>query len=423
MSTTKVRLITGIVAAGLLCMTGACSSSGGSAATSQSSPSGTSGGGASTGTSLGSSPGSSESTESGSGQSSVSGSAQSSSPTAEDFRRFAGETLTIAGYSSTWNNTWQKGFGKYFTDLTGIKLQWIESSPAIDISKIKASAGAPGFDLMLMNIPNVMRAAELDAAQKIDASAIPNLAAVDQSLQSPYGVPVSTLEYGSCYNTKKFSELGLPAPTEASAWFAPALQGHIMLPSATATQWMMGAPVFARAFGFGYQDPQPTVDKLAELKPYGFFNASGDVDAAMTNGDVWLTLSNNKGRCLLLKKQGVPVDWAGWKLTVDGSQYSAVASTTYFVVPKGVSGKNLEMANLLMNVYLSDGAASATTPIWIFDTATPPLPAQQAALKSADPTSSDYIITDQTKLFSIDYENFLKYLSAWLSAWPGVLSK
>lgn len=39
-----------------------------------------------------------------------------------DVRRFEGRELTFAGYSSTFNEEWDKAFGQFFEKRTGIKI-------------------------------------------------------------------------------------------------------------------------------------------------------------------------------------------------------------------------------------------------------------------------------------------------------------
>src|SRR5262249_43591114 len=58
-----------------------------------------------------------------------------------NIRRFEGRTLTIAGYSSTFNDVWAKSFGEYFEKRTGVKVKWIPSSIPANITRIRSAGG------------------------------------------------------------------------------------------------------------------------------------------------------------------------------------------------------------------------------------------------------------------------------------------
>lgn len=337
-----------------------------------------------------------------------------------DIRRFDGETLTIAGYSSTFNDVWAESFGAYFEERTGVTVRWLESTPAQAISRVRASGGSPDIDIFFADTANLAQAINADAVGEINPDNIPNLADVAENLRLEHGVPSMFYRYGSCYNTEQFEELGLDAPSTSDAWFDPQLEGRTMLPSSTASQWLITIPAFARSLGHEVNDAQATAEDLAALNPYGFFNASGDMDAAMTSGDVWLTLGNNQGRCLALRDQGVPVDYAGWEMELDGQQYTDVLNPDNLVMTNGTEKQ--EIVELFMNEYLSAEAAEATVPLWQFIAGTPPTEAARTTLLDADETASEYIVEDSTSLFLPDYLAVVPSLQEWNNAWNGLLS-
>ncbi|TDE15851.1 extracellular solute-binding protein [Jiangella asiatica] len=336
-----------------------------------------------------------------------------------DVRRFDGETLTVAGYSSTFNDVWAESFGAYFEERTGVTVEWLESSPQQAISRIRAAGGSPDIDMMLLDTANLAQAVQADAVAEVDTGLVPNLDDVPDALRIDQGIPTMLYRYGSCYRADTFTDLGLAAPTTPDSWFDPRLAGHVMLPGSTASQWLITAPAFAQSLGFAVDDAEGTADRLAELDPYGFFNASGDVDSAMTAGDVWLTLGNVQGRCLALKQQGVPVEYAGWEMDVDGQQYTDLLNPDNIVLVNGT--EKAEVAALFMNEYLSAEAAAATVPLWQFIAGTPPTEAALDEL-SADPAAADWLIADPSALFTPDYQAFLPSLADWNTAWNGLLS-
>lgn len=339
----------------------------------------------------------------------------------ENIRRFEGRTLTIAGYSSTFNDQWHKAFGEYFEKRTGIKLKWIASSIPANITRIRSAGGKPDFDAMLMDSANLARGVQADVVGKIDPAKIPNLSKVPASLRIDSGVPTMLYRYaGACYRTDKFADLKLPAPTTSDAWFAKELAGHVMFPSATSNQWLISLPAMVKGLGGDYSKPAEFVDNLSsKIKAYGFYNASGDVDVAMTSGDVWLTLGNIQGRCLALKRQGVPVEYTGWNFKADGKPYVDVINPDNLVLVKGADNK--ELAELFMNEFLSDEAIDATIPLYKFIAGTPPTTAAVKKVLEVDPATKVWVIQNPDELYLPNYGEFIKYIREWTTDWGKVL--
>lgn len=216
---------------------------------------------------------------------------------AGDIRRFAGQSISFAGYSSAFNDKWAASFGKYFTERTGITINWIPSSPSKNITSIRASGGNPDIDVMLMDSANLARGIQEGVVGTVDPAKIPNMKKVPESLQIKAGIPSMAYRYGNCYRADKFEELKIGAPHDISVWSNPALAGRVMFPSTTAAQWLITAPAIALSAGGSYANVSGSIEKLSsKVKAYGFFNSSGDMDAAMSAGDVWLTVGNNQGR-------------------------------------------------------------------------------------------------------------------------------
>jgi spermidine/putrescine-binding protein len=337
-----------------------------------------------------------------------------------DIRRFEGRTLTFAGYSDTFNQEWAKAFGQYFEKRTGIKIKWLPSSPSTNITRIRAAGGSPDIDVMLMDSANLARGVREDVVGKVDLAKIPNMSKVPESLRIDNGVPSMMYRYGVCYRKDKFAELGLGTPNALNVWQEKALAGRIMLPSTSASQWLISTPGIVRSVGGDYAKAAATIDELAsKVKAYGLFNSSGDVDAAMTSGDVWLTIGNNQGRCLALKRQNVPVEYANWNITSEGKQYVDLINPDNLVLVKG--SPNKELVELFMNEYLSDEAVNDNISLYKFIAGTPPTKAGVTKLMEADPTVKVWIIENPDQLFLPKYGDFLNYLRDWTTNWSKVL--
>lgn len=333
-----------------------------------------------------------------------------------DIRRFEGRTLTFAGYSGTFNDQWAKSIGQYFEKRTGIKIKWIPSSPPTDITRIRAAGGRPDIDVMLMDSANLAHAIQEDVVGKVDPAKIPNLSKVPASLRIEAGVPSMMYRYGSCYRKDKFAELGLDTPNTVDTWSAKALAGRVMFPSTTATQWLTDAPAFAKSAGGDYAHASKALEALSsKVKAYGFYNSSGDMDAAMTSGDVWLTVGNVSGRCLALKRQHVPVEYAHWYIESDGKKYVDLIVPDNLVLVKDTPNKDL--VELFMNEYLSDEAANHEISLYAFIAGTPPTKVALNKVIEADPAAKEWIIEDPDQLFLPKYGEFLPYLTDWVTNW------
>ncbi|CAH1655695.1 extracellular solute-binding protein [Chelatococcus asaccharovorans] len=339
---------------------------------------------------------------------------------AGNIRRFAGQSISFAGYSSAFNDKWAASFGKYFTERTGITINWIPSSPSKNITSIRASGGNPDIDVMLMDSANLARGIQEGVVGTVDPAKIPNMKKVPESLQIKAGIPSMAYRYGNCYRTDKFEQLKLGAPNDIAVWSAPGLAGRVMFPSTTAAQWLINAPAIALSAGGSYSDVSGSIKNLSsKVKAYGFFNSSGDMDAAMSAGDVWLTVGNNQGRCLALKKQGVPVAYATWNIDANGKTYSDLINPDNLVLVANSPKK--ELVELMMNEFLSDEAAKASVPLFIFIAGTPPTAAAIDAVMAADASAAEWIIKEPSKLFLPDYPAFLANLREWTTQWAGIL--
>lgn len=333
---------------------------------------------------------------------------------------YTGQTLTIAAYSALFNEEWAKSFGSYFEEKTGAEVVWLESSPSQAIAQAVAAGGSPSFDMMLVDPGSLAQSVKSDVIEPINKDAVPNLANVPDSLRlTDAGVPTMSYRYGLCYNTEEFERLGMDPPSTAESWDESALAGRIMVPSTTSSMWFVSVPALSEALGNSIDDPQPSVDYLSSLDPYGFFNGSGDVDAAMTNGDVWLAVSALEGRCLRLKGQGLPVEFLPWEMTIDGEDYTNVLVAENIVLMKGA--KNVGLAELFMNELLSDEGAAAAAGVHAFISSTPPTDAGVAALLELDPAASEWMIDDFSDHYLPDYSKFLPHVAAWNLAWNGML--
>ncbi len=339
---------------------------------------------------------------------------------AGDIRRFAGQSISFAGYSSAFNDKWAASFGTYFTERTGVTINWIPSSPSKNITRIRASGGTPDIDVMLMDSANLARGVQEGVVGTVDPAKIPNMKKVPESLQIKSGIPSMAYRYGNCYRTDKFEQLKLGAPNDIGVWSNPGLAGRVMFPSTTAAQWLINAPAIAISAGGSYSDVSASIEKLSsQVKAYGFFNSSGDMDAAMSAGDVWLTVGNNQGRCLALKKQGIPVAYASWTITSGGKTYSDLINPDNLVLVANSPKK--ELVELMMNEFLSDEAAKDSVPLFMFIAGTPPTSYAIDAVMAADPSSAEWIIKDPSQLFLPDYPAFLANLREWTTQWAGIL--
>lgn len=294
------------------------------------------------------------------GCSSSSNSSAGGSGTAE----FAGQTLTVAAYSGSWGQSFQKAFVAPFEAATGATVKLVPGSPAEWLSTLRStSGGTPAYDLVAFT-PNVVpTAVSAGVVSPLDTSRISSFSDLNAKLVAQgnvngtqYGLPLTVGSVGLAYRTDKVTT----APKDWSDIFDPNLCGHVAVSPLTfdvGLEFLAGLINESGGSISNSSDVDAAFTKLESLKKCAstYPSDGSSVETALQNGDAWIAAYYD-GRAFVQKNNGVPV---GFTYPSSGS----VGALTSFFVAKGTKKENL--AYKFMN-YLasSDYQPTFSTGTW-----------------------------------------------------------
>ena len=115
-------------------------------------------------------------------------------------------------------------------EALGGKIEFVTGSPASSFAKLVAGRGRAPFDVMEVLDAQVGDFAQVDYLQPINLDLIPNKTNIQPFQYNNTYVGSWFTQEVICYNTEKFSELGLSAPKTYADLAAPALQDKVSLP-------------------------------------------------------------------------------------------------------------------------------------------------------------------------------------------------
>lgn len=143
-------------------------------------------------------------------------------------QRFAGVTLRVATYGGGFDKAVEEDAGKQF-EAQGGKIQYIIGSPADHLAKLIAARGTPVPPLDVFDVADTTLQDAIDGGflQKINLANIPNIKELLPSQYTDLVVAGWSSQDGIMYNTKRFQDLGIPAPTEYEDLLNPKLKNRV----------------------------------------------------------------------------------------------------------------------------------------------------------------------------------------------------
>jgi putative spermidine/putrescine transport system substrate-binding protein len=220
------------------------------------------------------------------------------------------KVLRVGLYGGTWMEAVKKTAASEFEKNTGARVEFVQGNPSDLATQLYAASGQ-GTDVPMDVI-------ETDSLTQTQLASRNLLVPTSDYAKDVFGdVTAEPLNEGMArphcdwyvviaYNTEKFAELGLPAPTSWESLFDPKLAGKVSIPDITVAQ---STATIAAAAGVATADPTDLsagVRKLKELKPYSIYRSSSDVQTDMANGNVWAAALSD-GRAWQLVDNGQPV--------------------------------------------------------------------------------------------------------------------
>jgi putative spermidine/putrescine transport system substrate-binding protein len=228
--------------------------------------------------------------------------------TAAAEQRFDGVTLRVATFGGSNKETLDASIGPKFAALGG-RIEWVTGSPQSNLAKLIAARGRAPFDVMEVLDAQLPDFDTTDFRAKIDLARLPNLKDVSPGQYDEMGTPSWVTQESICYNTEKFAELGLPAPTTYKDLAVPALAGRVVIPDITSGGGLANFAAISYAAGGDVVDVKPALELIKSLNALKFWSQGGEVVTQFGSGDVYAAVVHS-GWCVRAKNAGSPVQTA-----------------------------------------------------------------------------------------------------------------
>lgn len=208
----------------------------------------------------------------------------------------AGETLVVNGYGAEYQDILMKTTIEPFQKKFGVQVTYDSTgSAAENYAKIRASRGAPGFDVAgELTPPEVILGAKEKLLEPITEAEVPNLKYVFQksrTLIPPVGI-VHTYQYTALL----WNKTHLDAPTSWSDYWNPGpkygdkIKGHLIAFEPANLLSIYALLMAAKLKGGGVDNMDPAWEMLKAQKPYVGVSVMASAAAApyFENNQVWL---------------------------------------------------------------------------------------------------------------------------------------
>jgi putative spermidine/putrescine transport system substrate-binding protein len=218
-------------------------------------------------------------------------------------------TLNIGSYGGVFTDVTKKFVGDLFTEQTGVKVNYIDASPATHLAKLIAAKGreAP-YDLVYLDGDVESQAITAGVLAKLDPKSVPNLKFVYPALlnKDRYSPAVILTSIAIAYNADALKAHGIPAPKSWADLWDPRLAGHVSVPSIDNVMGRVFILAAAKLVGAKETDLDPAIDKIASLKVESYYISSTALEAKFQSGDVWVAPWIN-GRAWGMAMRGQPI--------------------------------------------------------------------------------------------------------------------
>jgi putative spermidine/putrescine transport system substrate-binding protein len=221
----------------------------------------------------------------------------------------SGVTLRVATFGGAFDYVQTKYVASLYTARTGVKVEFVNGNAKDHLAKMIASKGRePPFDVVFLDEQVQTQAIEAGVLTKITESEVPNLKYVYDEIKNKdgYGPGVNLYSVGIAYNTEKFKEADIPAPTSWADLWNPKLAGHVAVPTLDTPFGDVLLAAAEKMVGGDESTPEKGVSKIAEIKAHSYPNSSSTITTLLTSGSVWAVPWLN-GRTWLLTDKGLPI--------------------------------------------------------------------------------------------------------------------
>ena len=335
------------------------------------------------------------------------------SVSAQQQKRFDGVTLRFATYGGGFDKAVQEGAGAAFEALGG-KIEYIQGSPANHLAKlIAARGGRPPFDVFDIADSTMIDTLEGAFLEKIDLSNIPNLKELLPSQYSDTAIAGWMSQDGIMYNTEKFKELGIPAPTGNLDLLNPKLKDRVMAIDLTTPGSVHMIVAIAKAAGCDESNLDAGFDFLKKLHAVKYYKVGSEGLLNIKVGEVY-AVTTSAGFAAQGKRDGVPLAFVHPQV----GKYRGFNKINYVGIAKG--SPNKKAAEWFINAYLSDQNQ------YILADRRGVVPANAAARQrlANDPVLKDFFILDKDEFANMMPIDWKKVdISSFADKWNRAISR
>ncbi len=298
--------------------------------------------------------------------------------------RFDGVTLRVATYGGGFDKAVLEGTEKQFEALGG-KIEIVQGSPTNHLAKLIAARGsAPPFDVFDVADSTLTDTVEGDFLEEIDLDKIPNLKELLPSQYSKKAIAGWVSQDGIMYNTDKFKELGIPAPTGYLDLLDPKLKDRVMSIDLTTPGSIHMIVAVSKAAGGDETNLDAGFDFLKKLRALKYYKVGSEGLLNLKVGEVY-AVTTSAGFAAQGKRSGVPVAF----VHPPAGKYRGFNKVNYVGIAKGTPNKRA--AEWFINAYLADEAQ------YILADRRGVIPANATARArlAADPVLKEFFILDK----------------------------
>ena len=256
----------------------------------------------------------------------------------------SGEVIVNA-YPSEYEDLFNKYIKEPFERETGIKVICdCNGSAAEDYAKIKASGGAPGWDVDAVTAQEAIQGAKEGLLLELTEQNVPNIKYFYpdmRKLVGPYGVPYEIQYMSLMYHKDKVK----PAPDSWQVMWDPKVKGHALTFQFANILGVYHMLMAAKINGGSFENVEPGFQALEKLKDnlLDWPQQSTQAVVHMERGEVWV-MPYWDGRAHYYVDQGLPYDFV---IPKEGS----IPLVNSLIIPKGA--KNRENAFRFVDFWLS----------------------------------------------------------------------
>jgi putative spermidine/putrescine transport system substrate-binding protein len=326
--------------------------------------------------------------------------------------QFDGVTLKVATWGGSWKENMEKVIVPKFEALGG-KIEFVTGSPAASFAKLVAGRGRAPFDVMEILDAQVGDFAQVDYLQPINLDLIPNKSNLQPFQYNASYVGSWFTQEVICYNTEKFSELGIPAPKTYADLALPALQDKVSLPDINSGAGLanFGGVIFAA--GGDEQNIQPGLDLMKKINATKFWKRGGETKTQFETGDIYAAVVH-AGWCARAARAGSPVMSVHPEIKPG---VKGLAKEGWLGIMK--SSENVAAAHWFINEYLTTDFQYE----YAINSGVFPLNSEAIEKMKSDEINARLMEMDSdniSKMLRIDYNKVDK--TAWIDGWNKALT-